>query len=215
MRVLDLAPVIPVVAVREVAHAVPLARALLAGGLPVIEITLRTAAALDAVRAIVAEVPELTVGAGTICSTAQAEHAADAGAAFLVSPGATDRLLDAMQDCGLPFLAGTATASDMLRLLEREITEAKLFPAAAVGGLALLRAVSGPLPQLRFCPTGGVSPANAAQYLALPNVGCVGGSWLAPAEALAAGDWPRIEALARAAAALRPLSERGADRPAN
>jgi 2-dehydro-3-deoxyphosphogluconate aldolase / (4S)-4-hydroxy-2-oxoglutarate aldolase len=211
VSVLDLAPVVPVVAVPEVEHAVPLARALLAGGLPVIEVTLRTAAALDAVRAIADEVPELSVGVGTVCSGAQVRQAADAGAAFLVSPGATDRLLDAMQDCGLPFLAGTATVSDMLRLLEREITEAKLFPAAAAGGIALLRAVYGPLPQLRFCPTGGVSPANAAEYLALPNVGCVGGSWLAPAEVLAARDWGRIEALARAAAALRAVSPDAAD----
>jgi len=211
VRVLDLAPVIPVVAVSEVEHAVPLARALLAGGLPVIEVTLRTAAALDAVRAIADEVPDMTVGAGTVCSGVQVEQAADAGAAFLVSPGATDRLLDAMQDCGLPFLAGTSTVSDMLRLLERDITEAKLFPAAAVGGLALLRAVYGPLPQLRFCPTGGVSPTNAAEYLALPNVGCVGGSWLAPAEVLAARDWARIETLARAAAALRPRRPDAAD----
>lgn len=203
MSVLDLAPVVPVVAVSEVEHAVPLARALLAGGLPVVEVTLRTPAALDAVRAIAAEVPELTVGVGTVYSAAQVKQAAAAGAAFLVSPGATDRLLDAMQDCGLPFLAGTATVSDMLRLLEREIGEAKLFPAAAVGGVDLLRAVYGPLPQLRFCPTGGVSPANAAEYLALPNVGCVGGSWLAPAEALAERDWARVEALARAAAGLR------------
>lgn len=215
MNVLDLSPVVPVVVLEDRAHAVPLARALLAGGIPVVEVTLRSDAALDSVRAIAAEVPGMVVGAGTVCSAAQAEAAVAAGAQFLVSPGSTGQLLDALAEQAVPFLAGVATPSEMLRLLERGITEAKLFPASAVGGTALLKAVAGPLPQLRFCPTGGVSPANAAQYLALPNVGCVGGSWLAPAEALAAGDWPRIEALARAAAALRPPSERCAARPAN
>jgi 2-dehydro-3-deoxyphosphogluconate aldolase / (4S)-4-hydroxy-2-oxoglutarate aldolase len=201
---LDLAPVIPVVVIGDRADAVPMARALVAGGVPVIEVTLRSAAALDAIRAIATEVPEMTVGAGTICTAEQGDAAMGAGARFLVSPGATDRLLDALQAGPLPFLAGTATPSDMLRLLERGITEAKLFPATAVGGAALLRAVHGPLPQLRFCPTGGITAATAAEFLTLPNVGCVGGTWLTPADVIAAGDWAAVTELARAAAALRP-----------
>jgi 2-dehydro-3-deoxyphosphogluconate aldolase/(4S)-4-hydroxy-2-oxoglutarate aldolase len=203
MNVLDLSPVVPVVVIEDRAHAVPLARALLAGGVPVIEVTLRSDAALDAVRAIAAEVPGMVVGAGTVCSAAQAEAAVAAGAQFLVSPGSTDGLLDALAERAVPFLAGVATPSEMLRLLERGITEAKLFPASAVGGTALLKAVAGPLPQLRFCPTGGISAASAPEYLALPNVGCVGGSWLAPADALAAGDWDRITGLAAETAKLR------------
>jgi 2-dehydro-3-deoxyphosphogluconate aldolase/(4S)-4-hydroxy-2-oxoglutarate aldolase len=202
MNVLDLSPVVPVVVLEDRAHAVPLARALLAGGIPVVEVTLRSDAALDSVRAIAAEVPGMVVGAGTVCSAAQAEAAVAAGAQFLVSPGSTGQLLDALAEQAVPFLAGVATPSEMLRLLERGITEAKLYPASAVGGTALLKAVAGPLPQLRFCPTGGISAASAPEYLALPNVGCVGGSWLAPADALASGSWDRITELARAAAAL-------------
>lgn len=202
MNLLELSPVVPVVVLENRAHAVPLARALLAGGVPVIEVTLRSDAALDAVRAIAAEVPGMVVGAGTVRSAAQAEAAVAAGAQFLVSPGSTDRLLDALAEQAVPFLAGVATPSEMLRLLERGIAEAKLFPASAVGGTALLKAVSGPLPQLRFCPTGGISAASAPEYLALPNVGCVGGSWLAPADALATGDWDRVTALACEAAGL-------------
>jgi len=200
---LDVSPVVPVVVVEDAATAVPLARALLAGGVGIIEITLRSAAALDAIAAVAAEVPELLVGAGTICTPAQAAAAVDAGARFLVSPGSTDRLLDALQETGRPFLAGCATPSDMLRLLERGITEAKLFPATVVGGAALLRAVAGPLPQLRFCPTGGITPSSAPEFLALPNVGCVGGTWLTPPDALSAGDWAAVTSLAAGAAALR------------
>jgi 2-dehydro-3-deoxyphosphogluconate aldolase/(4S)-4-hydroxy-2-oxoglutarate aldolase len=203
VNVLDLSPVVPVVVIEDRAQAVPLARALLAGGVPVIELTLRSDAALDAVRAIAAEVPGVVVGAGTICSAAQAEAAVAAGAQFLVSPGSTDRLLDDLAELAVPFLAGVATPSEMLRLLERGITEAKLFPASAVGGTALLKTVAGPLPQLRFCPTGGISAASAPEYLALPNVGCVGGSWFAPADALAAEDWARITGLAAASTTLR------------
>lgn len=202
--VLDVSPVIPVVVVDDAATAVPLAQALLAGGVPIIEITLRSAPALDAIRAIAAEVPQLLVGAGTVLSAEQADAAADAGARFLVSPGSTERLLDAMQQTGLPFLAGCSGPSDMLRLLERGITEAKLFPARAVGGVELLRAVAGPMPQLRFCPTGGITAASAGEYLALPNVGCVGGTWLTPATAVRAKDWAEITRLAADAAALGP-----------
>lgn len=207
--VLDVAPVIPVVVIEEVATAVPLARALLDGGIGIIEVTLRSARALDAIAAIADQVPQILVGAGTICSAAQARAAAGAGAQLLVSPGSTDRLTEAMQDQGLPFLAGCATPSEMLRLLERGITEAKLFPATVVGGAALLRAVQGPLPQMRFCPTGGITPDSASEFLSLPNVGCVGGTWLTPPGALATGDWAAVRSLAEQAC---QLSRRGADR---
>jgi 2-dehydro-3-deoxyphosphogluconate aldolase/(4S)-4-hydroxy-2-oxoglutarate aldolase len=202
--VLDVSPVVPVVVIEDLATAVPLARALLEGGVGVVEVTLRSACALDAVRAIAEAVPGIVLGAGTVCTPEQAKDAAAAGAQFLVSPGSTDRLLDALQDSGRPFLAGCATPSDMLRLLERGIREAKLFPAVAVGGTSLLKSVAGPLPQLRFCPTGGITPANAADFLALPNVGCVGGTWLTPAAAVAARRFDVVRELASQAAALRP-----------
>ncbi|MDT4903384.1 MAG: 2-dehydro-3-deoxyphosphogluconate aldolase / (4S)-4-hydroxy-2-oxoglutarate aldolase [Pseudonocardiales bacterium] len=201
-NILDVSPVIPVVVLDDAAAAVPLARALVEGGVAIIEVTLRSPAALDAVRAIADAVPEILVGAGTVCSPAQVKAAAGAGAGFLVSPGSTDRLLDAFEDSGLPFLTGTATPSDMLRLQEREIHVAKLFPATAVGGTALLAAVYGPLPHLRFCPTGGITAATAPEFLALPNVGCVGGTWLTPRDRVAAADWPAITRLAQATAAL-------------
>ncbi|UUN26610.1 bifunctional 4-hydroxy-2-oxoglutarate aldolase/2-dehydro-3-deoxy-phosphogluconate aldolase [Streptomyces sp. FIT100] len=201
--VLDLAPVIPVVVIDDAADAVPLARALVAGGLPAIEVTLRTPAALDAIRAIADEVPDAVVGAGTVITPGGAAAAAAAGARFLVSPGWTDPLLDAMRSSGVPFLPGVSTASEVVALLEREVTEMKFFPAEAAGGTAYLTSLSGPLPQARFCPTGGVSLASAPSYLALPNVGCVGGTWMLPPSALAAHDWARVESLAREAAALR------------
>lgn len=200
---LDLVPVVPVVVVEDLAHAVPLARALVAGGLPVVELTLRTPVALDAVRAIAAEVPEITLGVGTVCTPQQAEQAAEAGAGFLVSPGTTPDLLAAMLGTGLPFLPGTATVSEVLRVLEAGVTEMKFFPAEASGGTAYLSSLASPLAAARFCPTGGITAASAPGYLALPNVGCVGGSWLTPRDALAAGDWGRVEQLAREAAALR------------
>jgi 2-dehydro-3-deoxyphosphogluconate aldolase/(4S)-4-hydroxy-2-oxoglutarate aldolase len=200
---LDLAPVIPVVVIEDVRAAVPVARALLAGGIRVIELTLRTQAALDAARAIAAEVPELALGIGTVVSTDQAVAAVAAGATFLVSPGATDRLLDGMLDTGVPFLAGTASASDVVRLVERGITEAKLFPAEVVGGTAMLAALAGPFAQVRFCPTGGITEANAPGYLALSNVGCVGGTWIAPVALQAAGNYAEITRRAAGAAALR------------
>ena len=200
---LDLVPVVPVVVVEDLAHAVPLARALVAGGLPVVELTLRTPVALDAVRAIAAEVPEITLGVGTVCTPQQAEQAAEAGAGFLVSPGTTPDLLAAMLGTGLPFLPGTATVSEVLRVLEAGVTEMKFFPAEASGGTAYLSSLASPLAAARFCPTGGITAASAPGYLALPNVGCVGGSWLTPRDALAAGDWARVEQLAREAAALR------------
>lgn len=199
--VLDVVPVMPVVLDR-LADAVPVARALVAGGLPAIEVTLRTEVALDAIRAIADEVPEILVGAGTIVSPAQAKQASDAGARFLVSPGSTPTLLGAMADTGLPYLPGIATVSEVLAVLEAGRTEMKLFPAAASGGVAFLRSIASPVPVARFCPTGGITADSAADYLALPNVGCVGGSWLTPADALEAGDWARLERLARAASAL-------------
>ena len=199
---LDRVPVVPVVVVDDLAHAVPVARALVAGGLPVIELTLRTPVALDAIRAIADEVPDILVGAGTILTPGQAKEARDAGAQFLVSPGATPSLLAGMADTGLPFLPGTATVSEVLAVLEAGWTEMKFFPAEASGGTAFLSSVASPVPAARFCPTGGITAATAASYLALPNVGCVGGSWLTPRDALAGGDWARVERLAAAAAAL-------------
>lgn len=201
--VLDLAPVIPVVVIEDADDAVPLARALVAGGLPAIEVTLRTPAALDAIRAIAAEVPQAVVGAGTVISSEQVKAVAEAGARFLVSPGWTDRLLTAMDSSGLAFLPGVSTVSEVVALLERGVSEMKFFPAEAAGGRAYLKSIGGPLPQARFCPTGGISAASAPDYLALPNVGCVGGTWMLPADALAAKDWARVESLAAEAAALR------------
>lgn len=201
--VLDLAPVVPVVVLEDAADAVPLARALVAGGLPAIEVTLRTAAALDAIKAIAAEVPDAVVGAGTVISVRNVSDTVAAGARFLVSPGWTDTLLDAMKASGVPFLPGVSTTSEVVALLERGVTEMKFFPAEAAGGTAYLKALSAPLPQARFCPTGGISLASAPSYLALPNVGCVGGSWMVPGDAVAAGDWARVERLAAEAAALR------------
>lgn len=201
--ILDVVPVLPVVVLESLDHAVPVARALVAGGLPAIELTLRTPVALDAIKAIATEVPEILVGAGTIVSAAQAQQAADAGASFLVSPGATPSLLAAMRDTGLPFLPGTATVSEVLAALEAGCTELKFFPAEASGGAAFLQSVASPVPAARFCPTGGITVASAPAYLALTNVGCVGGSWITPADALAAGDWDRVTTLAAEAAALR------------
>jgi 2-dehydro-3-deoxyphosphogluconate aldolase/(4S)-4-hydroxy-2-oxoglutarate aldolase len=201
--VLDVVPVMPVVVLERLEDAVPVARALVAGGLPAIELTLRTDVALDAIRKIAEEVPEILVGAGTIVRPEQAEHAAAAGARFLVSPGATPALLGAMAATGLPFLPGTATVSEVLTVLEAGFTEMKFFPAEAAGGAPYLRSIASPVPDARFCPTGGITPATASTYLSLPNVGCVGGSWLTPADALAAGDYDRVEVLAREAAALR------------
>ncbi|MFF5492709.1 bifunctional 4-hydroxy-2-oxoglutarate aldolase/2-dehydro-3-deoxy-phosphogluconate aldolase [Streptomyces aquilus] len=203
MSVLDLAPVVPVVVIEDASDAVPLARALVAGGLPAIEVTLRTPAALEAIRAIADGVPDAVVGAGTVVTPDQVTECVRAGARFLVSPGWTDVLLDAMRASGVPFLPGVSTASEVVALLERGVREMKFFPAQAAGGTAYLKSLAGPLPQARFCPTGGIGVANAQEYLSLPNVGCVGGTWMLPADALAARDWARVEELAREAAGLR------------
>ncbi|GGO44770.1 bifunctional 4-hydroxy-2-oxoglutarate aldolase/2-dehydro-3-deoxy-phosphogluconate aldolase [Streptomyces lasiicapitis] len=201
--VLDLAPVVPVVVVEDIDHAIPLARALVAGGLPAIEVTLRTPVALDAIRAIADGVPDAVVGAGTVISARNVADSVDAGARFLVSPGWTPTLLDAMKASGVPFLPGVSTTSEVVALLEEGVEEMKFFPAEAAGGTAYLKSLAGPLPQARFCPTGGISAASAPAYLGLTNVGCVGGSWMLPADAVAAKDWARVESLAREAAALR------------
>ncbi|WP_157245330.1 bifunctional 4-hydroxy-2-oxoglutarate aldolase/2-dehydro-3-deoxy-phosphogluconate aldolase [Nonomuraea typhae] len=204
MSLLDLAPVVPVVVIEDAATAVPLARALVAGGLPVIEVTLRTAAALESIARIADEVPDAVIGAGTVRTPADISASVKAGARFLVSPGTTPALADALTGAGVPFLPGAATASEAMALAERGIGELKFFPAEAAGGLPYLKSLAGPLPDVRFCPTGGIKPATAPDYLALPNVGCVGGTWLTPADALATGDWARVEKLAAEAAALRP-----------
>lgn len=196
-------PVIPVIVIERVADALPLARALVRGGLPVFEITLRTAAAMDAVRAIVAGVPDAIVGVGSVIDPAQFVASRDAGARFAVSPGATAELDAAALAAGMPWLPGAQTASEVLALRARGRRFLKLFPAASSGGVSHLRALGGPIPDVRFCPTGGVTPENAREYLALPNVACVGGSWLAPAALVSAGRWDEIAALASAARALR------------
>ncbi|MFI1434716.1 bifunctional 4-hydroxy-2-oxoglutarate aldolase/2-dehydro-3-deoxy-phosphogluconate aldolase [Streptomyces lydicus] len=202
LSVLGLAPVLPVVVLDDAADAVPLARALVAGGLPAIEVTLRTPAALDAIRAIAEEVPEAVVGAGTVLTPEHVDAAGAAGARFLVSPGWSPRLLRAMRVCGLPFLPGVSTASEVVTLLDEGVTELKFFPAEAAGGTAYLKSLAAPLPQARFCPTGGIGLASAPSYLALPNVACVGGTWMLPADALAAKDWDRVRRLAKEAAEL-------------
>ena len=199
---LDLVRVIPVVVIDRVEDAVPLAQALVDGGLPVIELTLRTPVAIEAIERIAAEVPEILVGAGTIVAPQQAKRAAAAGAKFLVSPGSTPSLLGAMTDTGLPHLPGVATVSEVLALLEAGYTEMKFFPAEAAGGARFLASIYSPVQAARFCPTGGISVSNAADYLALPNVGCVGGSWITPAAAMGAKEWARIRTLAAQAATL-------------
>jgi 2-dehydro-3-deoxyphosphogluconate aldolase/(4S)-4-hydroxy-2-oxoglutarate aldolase len=200
-HLLDLAPVLPVVVIDDPVNAVPLAQALLAGGIPIIEITLRTPGALEAIRLISGSVPDAIVGAGTVTSPALVRQATAAGAQFLVSPGTTDPLLAAMDEAGVPCLPGVATVSEIMRLLDRGQREMKFFPAEASGGRAFLKAVGGPCPDARFCPTGGITPASAPAYRELGNVGCVGGSWLTPQDAIATQDWQRIRELAAAAVA--------------
>lgn len=197
----DLAPVIPVITVEDAAHAVPLAKALVKGGLPALEVTLRTPAALDAIRAM-ADVEGGIVGAGTLLTPADVKAAKAAGARFGVSPGFTPELLDAAEGEGLPILPGVNTPSEVMTLLARGYEIMKFFPAGAAGGPAMLKGMSAPLAKARFCPTGGVSLKNAHEYLSLPNVICVGGSWVAPGGEMASGNWDAITDLARDAAAL-------------
>lgn len=198
-----LAPVVPVLVIGDRAQAAPLARALVAGGLPALEVTLRTPCALDAIRAM-AEVPGGVVGAGTLLTPADVKAAKAAGAAFGVSPGATPRLLDACAEQEFPLLPGAATASEIMALLEQGYTVQKFFPAEQAGGAAYLKSIGAPIPQVKFCPTGGISLKNARDYLGLFNILCVGGSWVCPQDKMATGDWAGIETLAREAAGLRP-----------
>jgi len=203
LQVMQDAPVIPVIVLHDVADAVPMARALLAGGLRMLEVTLRTTQALACIEAIARELPEAVVGAGTVRSRADVQAAAMAGARFAVSPGYTSALGQACADAGLALLPGVATGSEIMLAREEGPTELKFFPALQAGGVAMLKAWSGPFFDVRFCPTGGVSLQNAADFLALPNVVCVGGSWLVPPDALAQGDWARITQLARDSRRLR------------
>jgi 2-dehydro-3-deoxyphosphogluconate aldolase/(4S)-4-hydroxy-2-oxoglutarate aldolase len=196
-------PVIPVLTIEHLADAVPLARALVAGGLPVIEVTLRTKVALDAIRAIIAQVPDCIVGVGTVTRISDIEAATDAGAEYLVSPGTPPELAAALADASVPVLPGCATVSEAMALAAQGFKVLKFFPAEASGGVAWLKSIAAPLPDLKFCPTGGIDSKNIAAYLACPNVLAVGGSWVAPKDAIASGDFSRITQLAREASALR------------
>ena len=200
--VFGLAPVIPVLAIDRIEDALPLCRALADNGLPVLEITLRTACALDAIALVARELPHACVGAGTVLSATDLANVSDAGARFAISPGATDALFDAAKASRTPLIPGIATASELMRGMEHGWRRFKFFPAESSGGVAALKGFGGPLPMARFCPTGGIDAAKAPAYLALPNVACVGGSWMIPADAVKAGDWARIGALAGEAAAL-------------
>lgn len=202
LPILKLQPVVPVLVVEDASTAVPLARALVAGGLKAIEITLRTPAALDAIRAVASEVEGAVAGAGTILDAAQFEAAEAAGARFIVSPGATDALLDAAAGSRVPLLPGAATASEAMALRDKGYRTLKFFPAEQAGGAAYLKSLSSPLAGMQFCPTGGISMKNAKDYLTLPNVVCIGGSWVAPVDMVASGDWAGITALAAEAAGL-------------
>src|SRR3982750_1488340 len=203
MEVLQDAAVIPVIVLQETAHAVPLARALVAGGIRMLEVTLRTPQALACIEAIAREVPEAVAGAGTVRSAADAQACVMAGARFAGTPGSTHAVGQACRDASLPLLPGVATGSEIMMAQEDGLTELKFFPAMQAGGPAMLKAWSGPFGDVRFCPTGGVSTANAAEFLSLPNVVCVGGSWLTPADVLARGDWAQVTALAQQACRLQ------------
>jgi 2-dehydro-3-deoxyphosphogluconate aldolase/(4S)-4-hydroxy-2-oxoglutarate aldolase len=203
LQVMQDAPVIPVIVLNDMVHAVPMARALVAGGIRMLEVTLRTSQALACIEAIAKEVPEAIVGAGTVRNASDAKAAANAGAKFAVSPGYTPSVGQACRDVGLSLLPGVATGSEIMMAQEDGYTELKFFPAMQAGGPAMLKAWGGPFFDVRFCPTGGVTAQNASEFLSLSNVACVGGSWLVPAEALAKGDWARIEMLAREACQLK------------
>ena len=202
LAVMQDAPVIPVIVLNDPTLAVPMARALVAGGIRMLEVTLRTEAALECITRISAEVPEAVVGAGTVCNPAQARAAQQAGARFIVSPGYTSAVGMACRELNLPLLPGVATASEIMMAMADGLTEFKFFPAMQAGGTAMLKALSGPFPHIHFCPTGGITPQNAKDFLSLSQVVCVGGSWLVPAEALAQKDFSKIQALAKEAANL-------------
>jgi len=196
LQVMQDSPVIPVIVLNDVSHAVPLAKALVAGGIRMLEVTLRTPEALACIEAIARYVPEAVVGAGTVRSAADAQACAMAGARFVVSPGYTHAVGQACRDAGLPLLPGVATGSEVMAACEDGLSELKFFPAIQAGGVAMLKAWNGPFGDVRFCPTGGVTVTNAPEFLALPNVVCVGGSWLTPAETIARGNWSHVTALA-------------------
>ena len=201
--VLHVSPVIPVVTIEDPQHAVPLAKALVAGGVRIIELTLRTESALTSLKLIANEVPDILVGAGTVLTPAQADAAVAAGAQFLVSPGVTPSLLDHLLTLGIPVLPGVATVGEAMAVLERGLDTMKFFPAGPAGGPDYLAAIGAPIPQVQFCPTGGISLASAPAYLALPNVSCVGGSWLTPRSAIENQDWQQITKLAAGTASLQ------------
>lgn len=203
LDIMHVSPVIPVIAIDDPAHAVPLARALVAGGIRVLEVTLRTVHGLAAITAISEQVPDAIVGVGTLTLPEEFVAARDAGAVFGVSPGLTPSLIAAAHSSGLPLLPGVMTPSEVMHAREAGFRQLKLFPAVPAGGVGMLNGIGGPLSDVTFCPTGGISQDNAAQFLALKNVACVGGSWLTPKDAMLAGDWARITALAKAASALR------------
>lgn len=203
LKIMQGQPVIPVLKIDRLADAVPLARALARGGLPAVEITLRTPVALDAIRAVASEAPEALVGAGTILNADQFAEAEAAGARFIVSPGTTPALIDAAASSPVPLLPGAITPGELMAAAERGYSLLKFFPAEQAGGAAFLKSLASPFASIRFCPTGGIGAGNASDYLSLPNVICVGGSWVAPDGLVAAGKWDEIEALARAAAALK------------
>lgn len=203
LEIMRISPVIPVIAIDDLLHAVPLARALVAGGIRVLEITLRTSHGLAAIRAIAQEVPEAILGVGTLTRREDFAAARDAGAVFGVSPGLTMELIEGARASGLPLLPGVMTPSEIMSAREAGFRQVKLFPAVPAGGVGMLNAIAGPLPDMLFCPTGGISQETAAQFLACRNVACVGGSWLTPKDALMAGDWERVTALAKAASGLR------------
>lgn len=200
-RILHLAPVVPVITVRKLEQAVPLARALLAGGIPVLEITLRTAVAFDAIRLIKKELPEAVVGAGTVLNFQDLDRAVSAGSAFVISPGVTPKLLHDATLCGVPYMPGIATVSELMTCLEHGLKTVKFFPAEAAGGVKTLKALATPFPDVRFCPTGGIDPNNLADYMAMPAVLSVGGSWLVAEHLLENGQWQEITQLAKQAVA--------------
>lgn len=203
LEIMRVSPVIPVIAIDDIRHAVPMAKALTAGGIRVLEVTLRTPHGIAAIRAIAEQVPEAIVGVGTLTRPEEFSQARDAGAVFGVSPGLTTALIQAAAASGLPLLPGVMTPSEILAAREAGFRQVKLFPAVPAGGVGMLNAIAGPIPDMLFCPTGGITQQTAAQFLACKNVACVGGSWLTPKDALAAGDWTRITEMAKAAAALR------------
>ncbi len=202
LEIMRVSPVIPVIAIDNIDHAVPLARALVAGGIRVLEVTLRTEHGLPAIRAIAEQVPDAIVGVGTLTRPEEFAAARDAGAVFGVSPGLTSSLIGAAKSSGLPLLPGVMSPSEVMAAREAGFRQLKLFPAMPAGGIGMLNAIAGPLPDVTFCPTGGISLETAPQFLACKNVACVGGSWLTPEDALQAGDWQRITSLAAAASAL-------------